>query len=304
MFSITLTCLLSLAAAPAAGPELTIVHDGQTNWVIALPPGATAPVRHGALELQKHLELMSGARLPIVDAGASNPAGAITLRVDRTIGPEAFRIRTVPGGIEISGDDRRGLLYGCYGLLEDVFGCRWYTAKISKIPKKPTLGVGPLDITEKPAFEYREPFYWEAFDRDWAVRNRVNGNSQRLDDSVGGKVMYGPFVHTFNALVPPDQYFDTHPEYFSMVGGKRVKGYYQLCLTNPDVLKISIERCGSGSRRTRKRRSFRCRKTTPTVTASVMPARPSRRKKALRRAWCSGSSTRWPTRSRKTIPTF
>ena len=43
----------------------------------------------------------------------------------------------------------------------------------------------------------------------------TNGNAQRLDDSVGGKVMYGPFVHTFNALVPPEQYFDTHPEYFS-----------------------------------------------------------------------------------------
>ena len=27
-----------------------------------------------------------------------------------------------------------------------------------------------------------------------------------------------------------------------MVGGKRIKGYYQLCLTNPDVLKISIAR--------------------------------------------------------------
>ena len=238
MFSLAFTCLLSLSAA-SAGDNQTIVRDGQTHWVIALPPGATAPVRHGALELQKHLELMSGARLPIED-GASNPFLAITLRVDRTLGPEAFRIRTVPSGIEISGDDRRGLLYGCYGLLEDVFGCRWYTAKISKIPRQPTLKVAEFDITQKPAFEYREPFYWEAFDRDWAVRNRVNGNAQRLDDSVGGKVMYGPFVHTFDALVPPDQYYDTHPEYFSMVSGKRVKGYYQLCLTNPDVLKISI----------------------------------------------------------------
>ena len=199
-------------------------------------------MRHSAQELQKHIELISGARLPIVDASASHPAGAIVLRVDKTIGPEAFRIRTMPEGIEISGDGRRGLLYGCYSLLEDVFGCRWYTAKISKIPRKPTLRVGPLNIEEKPAFEYREPFYFEAFNRDWAVRDRTNGNAQHLDDSIGGKVMYGPFVHTFNALVPPDTYFDKHPEYFSMVGGKRMKGYYQLCLTNPDVLKISIAR--------------------------------------------------------------
>jgi hypothetical protein len=240
MFSITLTCLLSLSV-PAADSELTVVRDGQTDWVITVPQAATAPVQHGAKELQKHLGLISGARLPIVEASASTTAKAITLLVDQTLGPEAFRIRTVPEGIEVRGDDRRGVLYGCYGLLEDVFDCRWYTPKISKIPRKTTLRVSPFDLTQKPAFEYREPFYWEAFDRDWAVRNRTNGNSQRLDDSVGGRVMYGPFVHTFNALVPPDRHFDTHPEYFSMVGGKRMKGYYQLCLTNPDVLKISIE---------------------------------------------------------------
>ena len=242
MLSIILGCVLSLSNVPADGQDLIIVQNGQTNWAIALPADATAPVRHGAEELQKHLELMSGARLPIVEASAAKPASAIKLCVDQTIGAEAFRIRTVPGGIEIRGDDRRGLLYGCYGLLEDVLGCRWYTAKIHKIPRESTIGVGPIDITQKPAFEYREPFYWEAFDRDWAVRNRVNGNSQRLDDAVGGKVMYGPFVHTFNALVPPGRYFAAHPEYFSMVNGKRMNGYHQLCLTNPDVLKISIEK--------------------------------------------------------------
>ena len=41
----------------------------------------------------------------------------------------------------------------------------------------------------------------------------------------------------FGALCPPERYFDTHPEYFSLVGGKRQSGYAQLCLTNPDVLR-------------------------------------------------------------------
>lgn len=135
MLSIILGCVLSLSNVPADGQDLIIVQNGQTNWAIALPADATAPVRHGAEELQKHLELMSGARLPIVEASAAKPASAIKLCLDQTIGAEAFRIRTVPGGIEIRGDDRRGLLYGCYGLLEDVLGCRWYTAKIHKIPR-------------------------------------------------------------------------------------------------------------------------------------------------------------------------
>lgn len=241
MVPLTLTCLLSLTVSLTDGDALTIVRDGQTDWCIALPAGATAPVKHGAKELQEHLRLMTGATLPVVEDGTKS-AKAIALRVDRTLGPEAFRIRSLADGLEIRGDDRRGLLYGCYGLLEDVLGCRWYTGTIRKIPSKRTLEIGPIDLTQKPAFEYREPYYWEAFDRDWAVRNRANGNAQRLDDAVGGKVMYGPFVHTFNELVPPEQYFDQHPEYFSMLKGKRVKGYHQLCLTNPDVLRISIER--------------------------------------------------------------
>ena len=301
MFSITLTFFLSLAVAPAGDSNRTIVRDGQTHWVIALKPGATAPVRHGALELQKHLALMTGVKVPIEELD-STPHLGITLLVDKTLGPEAFRIRTVSSGVEISGDDRRGLLYGCYGLLEDVFGCRWYTAKISKIPKKATLEVEQFDLTQKPAFEYREPFYWEAFDRDWAVRNRVNGNAQQLDDSVGGKVMYGPFVHTFDAMVPPFQYFDKHPEYFSMVKGKRVKGYYQLCLTNPDVLKISIEKVRQWIKENPKATIFSVSQNDTDGHCQCDACKAVEVEEGgVRRAFCSGSSTRLPTRSPGTI---
>ena len=33
--------------------------------------------------------------------------------------------------------------------------------------------------------------------------------------------------------------YKEHPEYFPMVGGKRINGYVQRCLTNPDVLKLA-----------------------------------------------------------------
>jgi hypothetical protein len=33
-------------------------------------------------------------------------------------------------------------------------------------------------------------------------------------------VLIWPFVHTAAALVPGNQYFATHPEYYSLVGGK------------------------------------------------------------------------------------
>ncbi len=47
------------------------------------------------------------------------------------------------------------------------------------------------------------------------------------------------WVHTFNELVSPEIYFQDHPEYYSMVNGERIPT--QLCLTNPEVLQITIQ---------------------------------------------------------------
>ena len=57
----------------------------------------------------------------------------------------------------------------------------------------------------------------------------------------GGKVDYRGFVHTFQHLVPPEKYFAQHPEYYSEIGGQRVHEHAQLCLTNPEVLRIATE---------------------------------------------------------------
>src|SRR5204862_1361397 len=57
----------------------------------------------------------------------------------------------------------------------------------------------------------------------------------------GAYTVYFPFVHSFDALVPRELYAG-HPEYFPLINGTRATGYVQRCLSNPDVLRISIER--------------------------------------------------------------
>ncbi|MHB9081217.1 MAG: DUF4838 domain-containing protein, partial [Pirellulaceae bacterium] len=42
-------------------------------------------------------------------------------------------------------------------------------------------------------------------------------------------------VHTFFAYIPPTEYYATHPEWFSLIGGRRVGEGTQLCLTNPEL---------------------------------------------------------------------
>ncbi|MBI3471714.1 MAG: DUF4838 domain-containing protein [Candidatus Solibacter usitatus] len=120
-------------------------------------------------------------------------------------------------------------------------GCRWFSREVSRIPKISTLAIGPLDETHQPAFEYREPFFTEAFDKDWAARNKTNGDHSELDESTGGKLRYYPFVHSFYQMIPPEKHFKEHPEYFSLIDGKRRVERGQLCLTNPGVLRRGVE---------------------------------------------------------------
>jgi hypothetical protein len=240
-----------LTAATAAFPrDLTLVKDGKVASFIALPSDRSAAMRHGAEEIQRYLKEMSGATVPIIDGNVLSAQDAqdklrgavgIIILSDAKLAEEELRVRTDKNTVTISGGGKRGAMYGCYAFLEDVLGCRWYNARVTKIPKQTTISVPSLNIHQKPAFEYREPFWTEAFDGDWAARNRTNGHSQYLSDQQGGHVVYYPFVHSFSTLIPPDKYFDTHPEYFSMINGRRVSDK-QLCLTNPDVIELAVKR--------------------------------------------------------------
>jgi hypothetical protein len=241
-----------LSAPPDPEREpLTLVKRGESTFIICTSETASPSEQHAAEELQKFVEEISGSRLPIV-SDRDKPEGNLVLVGNSTLveslaekipfeklGPEGFVLRTAGNRLLIVGGRQRGTLYGVYTFLEKL-GCRWFTSDLSVIPKKPTLVVEPLDEIQKPAFEYREPYFWEASDKDWAARNRVNGSAMNLDESTGGKFIYYPFVHTFYQILPPGKYFSDHPEYFALVDGQRRSGNAQLCLTNPDVLRLTI----------------------------------------------------------------
>lgn len=70
-----------------------------------------------------------------------------------------------------------------------------------------------------------------------------------LSNMRGGKMKFYNFHHSFHDLISADEYFDSHPEYFSLVNGKRRKEGTQLCLTNPDVFELSLAKVRSGSKR-------------------------------------------------------
>ncbi len=239
------------AALKGEGQPLELAKNGTTKYSICLSSDASLSEVHGAEELQKFLGEISGATFPIVrDSG--NVQGKLILvgnsrRVERlhpgipikSLGPEGFLLRTSHDDLLIVGGRQRGTMYGVYTFLEKL-GCRWFTANVSRIPKLRKITVEPLNEIQKPAFEYRAPYFTEAFNGDWMARNKVNGGlSGGLDAVRGGSIKYYPFVHTFYRLIPPKKYFKDHPEYFALVDGKRRDKNAQLCLTNAEVLRIA-----------------------------------------------------------------
>jgi hypothetical protein len=258
MKSIIAVFAMALIPFALVAQHLTLATRGQPAFfTIVKPVAASASQQYAAEELQKFTEQMTGVKLPIVADDTPLPAHAILLgntryteqllgaAVDRTaLGEDGFRLKTCASHLLVMGSATRGTLYGVYELLERFGGCRWYTTWHSVIPQRETLSVPVLDETQKPAFALREPFWFDMFDGDLAARNKANGNNMRLTDKHGGKIRFGGdlFVHTFEILCPSGELFDLHPEYFSEINGKRRKEHTQLCLTNPDVLKIVTAR--------------------------------------------------------------
>ena len=227
--------------------SILLAANGSACYRIVCPEDAVPAVRRAAEELSRFLGEMTGAEFPV--ASGAEDARVIRLTAPEgadlsALGEEGVLHRVCPDGqIFLTGNSPRAVLYAVYTFLGRL-GCRWFTPEISRIPRRETLSVETGEYTHVPAFEYREPFYTEAFDGDWAVRNCVNGEHMRLTEREGGKITYFPgrFVHTFFELLPPAELFEAHPEYYSEINGVRTHEHAQLCLTNPQVLRLVTER--------------------------------------------------------------
>lgn len=247
-----------------SGRILTVVENGRSEFSIVRSRAASPSVVYAAEELQKFIRQMTGAELAIRADDEPLPVKAIllgeTAYTERVLnakpdvaalGADGFRLVTAGDHLCVLGGPARGTLYGVYELLERHWGCRWYASFHSVIPRQDTLVVNSLDDTQLPAFAMREPYWWEMRNGDFAARCRANGNGMGLEDRHGGKIRFGGglFVHTFYRLVPPNEFFDEHPEYFSLIEGRRQIGWSQLCLTNPDVVRIVTQRVLAAIRR-------------------------------------------------------
>lgn len=222
---------------------------------IVLGSAASSSEQWAAAELQRWLHEIGGQYLPILHTDSPPEVNKIMLGYSQFVQDatgeaapgeydESFHYFSKGENIFIYGGRQRGTMYGVMAFLENEFGCRWYTPLVSVIPKRSQLLFGSYDHRESPGIRVRNDFYFEAFDPQWAARNRMNGRLEFSDQPAvqpGGVESYWA-VHTFYPLMPPEEFFDKHPEYYSLINGKRTHDRAQLCLSNAAVLKIMTER--------------------------------------------------------------
>ena len=235
---------------------LTLAQHRKTDYRIVIAEHPSPSVFHAAEELKRFLGEISGADFPIVFDGEKQTEceiiigknahfDALSCGVDIDgLGDEGVWLKTVGKTLVLAGSDVRGALYAVYQLLDEHLGCRWFTAEDSFIPKRAVLTLPEPDDRFVPPLEFRDPYMQAYNDGAFYSRNRCNAESGRLGPAEGGKVTYARFVHTMQELVPPEEYFDSHPEYFALRidengNGVRQNGYAQPCLTNPEVLAIA-----------------------------------------------------------------
>ena len=248
-----------LAACSAPAGELVLAQRGKpAAYTIILSGNMGASANYAAEELRKCVHDMTDVSLPIT-TNTSHRGKAIFLScatADTPSSDDDFHIRAEGQNLRITGG-KRGLLYGVYEILETYGGCGWYASWCTVVPKRDRFAVpDTLDDAQKPAFAMRMTSWRDtrasgiakpAVHAAFSARLRLNGHRNLGEDRDGTETFGGtPYrfggglgaCHTFNALLPPDKHFNKHPEWYSEIGGVRQRERTQLCLTNPDVLRM------------------------------------------------------------------
>lgn len=224
---------------------------GNGAWTIVVPRDAPVDIETAGLTLRDTLAATGAGpfRLARDTTAGKGPEIVLGLNDPKTacsplahLDEQGFVIRAEDDRLYISGGGVAGVVNGVYAFLEDHIGCRWLTSTAAYIPNLKHLAVGPLNESASPAFAYREVFYRDAWHRDFALPNRLNGQGSECPPNMLRElhIGWGTWCHTFSLHVPPERYYDDHPEYFALVNGERVPDR-QLCLTDESVLRIVVE---------------------------------------------------------------
>jgi len=249
------------------GGKLALARAGQPNAAIVIKKGYSELQSIPAKELQRYIQKIANVRLPIIEDDFTFGGNMILVgesRYTRDLGIDAEKLEgdsyiirsfpkrlalvghddkmeaskiniTIPDPLKECGDEifyddimkttKNGTLNAVYAFLQDYCGIQWLMpGELGEcIPRKNSLKVNEINVIGKPCRLYAFSGRW--FNQEWAGKNFFGKSA--------GAFVFDP-VHTWSWLIPAEKYYDSHPEWFAMRDGKRIKKE-SLCVSNKEM---------------------------------------------------------------------
>lgn len=249
-------CAASLQIASFARADVTIATSGKSTFTIIIPQNSPLALQNAAQELQKDIEIATGAKLvlqtddaavntPVISLG--NTAQAKSNGISSAdMADDSYRIVTKDNNVYILGvdtpDDQknvfggvsRGTPNGIYTFLEDYLDVRWLMpGDLGRdVPRKSTFTLPDINRTETPPlhFRYMGHIYDQADSksqpaaaREWQSRLRIGFNVDQPVQVAHGHNWWRTINRAFggkNEANPNTEAVRTlykqHPEWFAM----------------------------------------------------------------------------------------
>lgn len=220
---------------------ITLFNNNYSDYVVIVPKNPSKDCQEAIDDLREYFKKITGYLLPCSDKMSVNSKN-IVFEENYTNDPnfqlfklnnQGFRIANIDGNLYFTSISGKGLINAVYTFLEKYLGCRFYAEDEQFVPQKNTIVLRSLsEDIQNPPFKFRTIHYYNSYLPEYSKFHKLNSsNSGRISNDWGGL-----WVHTLHKLLPPDEYFEEHPEYYALRNGIRIPD--QLCLSNPEVVEI------------------------------------------------------------------
>ncbi|MEL6676337.1 MAG: DUF4838 domain-containing protein [Bacteroidota bacterium] len=227
-------CWISLNACRPGG-KLTIGSGSDQVCQMMLEGSFREPELFEAGEvLQKYIAAISGEELSW--AKIDEEGSGFYLSIDEELpNPHTVFWEVGSDRINIRAGSKEAMVSAVYTFLEEGLGYRFFHPEEISVPPK-----SALSLDRGISFSYTPPVKIRTVHSSLFYEQPSFAAAHKVSTEAFPYYAPSARVHTFHRLLPSEEFYEAHPEYYALRNGKRIPT--QLCLTHPEVLNIVKER--------------------------------------------------------------
>lgn len=236
---------------------VTLLENGEVKVTVVYSEGASESLIAAADFMAATIDRMSGSsgvRTAVKDGSESGFSiyvgmAANSAAIDLSdVNDDGYRLEIKPEGIYIVGKTDDATRNGIYDFLETHLECMYVSPENTYVPIFPTVKLALEEKTVNPTITWRKVYQYESVQNGWYERLKMNGTIVKEgENSIELYNEWGTWCHSSFEFVPPEKYFDEHPEYYAKFLGKRRYQFNvlgrtfptHLCYTNEEVYQIA-----------------------------------------------------------------